>query len=388
MSIDALAQLRKINATSVLPFARVTVADLLERLPRAGTVQENLEGAVAWLVRAHDATADDGVSYGYSLRGGWKPSYRETSGYIAVTFFRLAEALADAAFARRAERICRWLVDVQNADGSFSNPENAGEDGIVFDTGQDLFGLIAAYERTKDDLFLRTARRAGTWLVTVADSRSRWTRNTYRGIPHVYNSRTAWALLRLHTVTADADFVRVARANLDFALENQVASGFFEQCAFETGAVPFTHTIAYAIRGLLESSMLLQDDAYRAAAVRAADAVAGHLKPSGFLPGQIGPDGTAITSYCCLTGNCQMAIVWAKLANLGVGNEGEQRRRAATAVRYVMSHQNLRTRDPNVRGGIKGSHPIWGRYAPFCYPNWATKFFIDALLPVSDYIDA
>jgi hypothetical protein len=31
-------------------------------------------------------------------------------------------------------------------------------------------------------------------------------------------------------------------------------------------------------------------------------------------------------------------------------------------------------------GGIKGSLPIYGRYAPLQYPNWATKFFIDALL--------
>jgi hypothetical protein len=31
-------------------------------------------------------------------------------------------------------------------------------------------------------------------------------------------------------------------------------------------------------------------------------------------------------------------------------------------------------------GGIKGSQPIYGRYAPLQYPNWATKFFIDALI--------
>ncbi|MGF1595582.1 MAG: hypothetical protein ACFCVK_01410 [Acidimicrobiales bacterium] len=35
---------------------------------------------------------------------------------------------------------------------------------------------------------------------------------------------------------------------------------------------------------------------------------------------------------------------------------------------------------PEIRGAIKGSHPIWGRYAPLGYPNWATKFFLDALL--------
>ncbi|MBC8072612.1 MAG: hypothetical protein IAG13_30100, partial [Deltaproteobacteria bacterium] len=38
------------------------------------------------------------------------------------------------------------------------------------------------------------------------------------------------------------------------------------------------------------------------------------------------------------------------------------------------------TTDAETRGAIKGSHPIWGGYSPFTYPNWATKFFVDALL--------
>jgi hypothetical protein len=31
-------------------------------------------------------------------------------------------------------------------------------------------------------------------------------------------------------------------------------------------------------------------------------------------------------------------------------------------------------------GGIPGSYPIYGRYARLQYPNWAAKFFVDALL--------
>ena len=29
---------------------------------------------------------------------------------------------------------------------------------------------------------------------------------------------------------------------------------------------------------------------------------------------------------------------------------------------------------------MKGSHPIWGPYEADDYPNWAAKFFADALL--------
>ena len=37
-------------------------------------------------------------------------------------------------------------------------------------------------------------------------------------------------------------------------------------------------------------------------------------------------------------------------------------------------------------GGIKGSHPVWGGYDPFRYPNWAAKFFADALMMDLDNI--
>jgi hypothetical protein len=45
-----------------------------------------------------------------------------------------------------------------------------------------------------------------------------------------------------------------------------------------------------------------------------------------------------------------------------------------------MSCQDIRTGNLNVRGAIAGSFPHWGAYAPFSYPNWAAKFFIDAML--------
>jgi hypothetical protein len=53
---------------------------------------------------------------------------------------------------------------------------------------------------------------------------------------------------------------------------------------------------------------------------------------------------------------------------------------ASRSLDYVTSHHDAHARDPDIRGGVKGSHPLWGSYAGFSYPNWAAKFFIDALL--------
>jgi hypothetical protein len=49
------------------------------------------------------------------------------------------------------------------------------------------------------------------------------------------------------------------------------------------------------------------------------------------------------------------------------------------ALKYVLSTQDICTADFNLRGGIKGSEPVWRRYASKSFPNWATKFFVDAM---------
>ena len=174
-------------------FGRLTLDDLRGRKPPAAAPEDRLLAAEAWLCRAQDASADGGVSYGYSLRGGWRPSYPETSGYIATTFLRLARR-RDPSYGERAGRILRWLLEIQNDDGSFANPRY-GQRGIVFDTGQVLFGLVRGHQALGAAELRVAARRAADWLTAIADARLRWTRNEHLGTPHVYNTRTAWALL-------------------------------------------------------------------------------------------------------------------------------------------------------------------------------------------------
>jgi hypothetical protein len=363
--------------SALLTFTQLAAKDLLGLRPRAAQPQAHALAAEEWLKRAHDRSSDDGVSYGYSLLGGWRPSYRETSGYIATTFFTLARHRADPAYRQRALRVCRWLLSVQNADGSFSNPRY-GDAGIVFDTGQDLFGLVRAWEETGEAAFREGALRAAGWLVAIANEARLWTRNEHLDTPHVYNTRTAWALLRANRLEYDAERERVARANLDWALAEQQPGGFFAECAFRRGANPFTHTIAYAARGLLESGELLPDQRYLRAAQRCADAALELLRDDGFLPGEITPEGKAAAGYCCLTGNCQLSIVWARLYDRT--GELKYRRGALRAMDYVMRRQDIHSGNPDIRGAIKGSQPIWGRYAPLSFPNWPAKFFVDAML--------
>ena len=360
--------------TSIAAFARVAARRPAKLARPADTVLAHLLAAEGWLCRAQDAVREGGISYGYTFGRGWREPYPETSGYIVPTFFRLASR--DPSYRERARRILAWLLRIQNTDGSFANPR-FGPDGIVFDTGQVLFGLVLAWREHGEASVLAAARRAAKWLCDAADEQLRWTRHEHLGTPHTYNTRSAWALLQMDAVERDDRRLAVARANLDWALEVQQPSGLFAHCAFRADGVPFTHNIAYAAEGLLEAGVLLREQWYVDAARRAADAALLHLRPDGFLPAQISVDGLARSTACCLTGNCQLAIVCSRLAELT--GEDRYRHAATCALDFVMSTQDLVSPDAGVRGGIAGSHPLWGRYAPLTYPNWAAKFFVDAM---------
>lgn len=384
MTAGAAGDRRPGTLRAVRSVGSTALADLLRR-PASRPVPADpaswparIDAGLDWLCRAQDHGDDRGFSYGYTVRGGWQPSYVETTGYIINTFLRAGAALSRPELVDRAHEAGRWLCRVQLPDGGFPNPGLDPGAGVVFDTGQDLHGLVSLTEVAgAEGPVVDAARRAAGWLVAIADDDGRWTRNTFNGIPHVYNSRTAWALVRAGQLLDDPDAVKVAEANLDWACSQQRSNGWFDQCAFTADAPPFTHTTAYAGRGLLESGLLLGNERYVEAARNVAEAAARHLGPTGLLPGRISVNGEAVGRSSCLTGNAQFAIIWLKLSTLDA--EPRYRQWAEQTLRATAVHQSL-TGPADIRGAIKGSHPIWGRYAPLGYPNWPTKFFVDALL--------
>ena len=141
---------------------------------------------------------------------------------------------------------------------------------------------------------------------------------------------------------------------------------------------PFTHTIAYAIRGFIEVGDLLQEARYVEAATRAARGILAQQRADGWLAGTYGDHWQPSARYACVTGVAQMALCWQRLHQMG----GEQvfQDAARRAIDYVKRTQRIDDPDPIVNGAVPGSSPIWGDYSRFEFPNWAAKFFADALL--------
>jgi hypothetical protein len=77
-----------------------------------------------------------------------------------------------------------------------------------------------------------------------------------------------------------------------------------------------------------------------------------------------------------------MALLWLRF--YGLSGDASYLEAARQAIAFVATTQDLHTSNANVRGAIAGSYPIYGRYGRFTYPNWAAKFFIDALLVLEE----
>ena len=185
-------------------------------------------------------------------------------------------------------------------------------------------------------------------------------------------------MLATGLLAGDTELVTSARHNLDWALTQQTTSGWFASNAFIPERSPFTHTIAYAIRGFIESGVLLGEERYLQAGVTAACALATVQRQDGWLAGAYKDGWVADAGYCCLTGLAQMSLNWTRLAR--ITGEESFRERARAGLDYLKTTQKLAASDAAVRGGIAGSSPIWGDYSRFEYPNWAAKFFSDALM--------
>ena len=348
----------------------------------------HLKSAAEWLVRAQDANHDAGISYGYYFRGrglnpiayGWRQNYVETSGYCVETLFDLAKHYHDETYSDRAIQLAHWLCEQQNPEGSFANDDISGAKGLVFDTGQVLFGLRRAFIETKQSKFQTAAERAVKWLIDIQSADGAWRNFTHMDRVHVYNARSAWSAVICKDILPElSEQIEQAIArNLTWVQSRQLENGLFLDCGFKDNTAPFTHTIAYTIRGMLEGGIALKHDEFIGAARKSADALLPLIKANGFLTGKVSLGGKAKDRSVCLTGNCQMALVYFILARLSP--ESDYAKAANQLLDYVISTQNLTARNDGVRGGIAGSYPVWGAYTPLAYPNWAAKFFIDAML--------
>ena len=338
----------------------------------------HLDAAVDWLLRSIDACGGCASSKGYRFMKGWMPPYPETSGYIIPTLMTLSRLRRDAKLAETAEAIGRWLAGIQLESGGFSGYEVGVQHAPdVFDTGMILLGFNALIHAGKAE-FIEPARRAAAFLTDSMDGNGCFVRNMSHDMVHAYNVRSAWALMAFGALVGDSALSARASSCARWTISRQNEHGFYLDNAFKPGGNANTHGTAYVMRGLLMLHGLDNDAASLNSVRAAADRVCGLYEAEGWIAAELSPTWDYLSSHTCLTGYAQLAIILYRLFVLG--GETRYRRTADRLVSDVARRQSLGAPGAPWHGAIAGSFPIYGRYAPLQYPNWATKFFIDAIL--------
>lgn len=347
--------------------------------------QTHLGAAMRWLCRAQDASADGGVARMYHLKTGWGASYPETTGYIIPTFIEFARFADKPEYLSRALRMADWEIDVQMGSGAVQGGTIADPPSpAIFNTGQVIFGWLAAYEASGDPRYKEAAIRAGDFLLINQDPDGAWRRNLSvfcSPIPKpdsfCYNVRTAWALLMLAQVTENKNYQEAATGNLDYVLERCRYNGWIPDNCLNDPVRPLLHTIAYATQGILEIGHRLNSERAIRQVELANEYLARSFEQHGQMHGRYDQNWSPCARWRCLTGEAQTAVVWFRLADVAGDTRWHQRAIALTA--QVKRTQAL-SGDPNIVGGIKGSQPIYGWYGKYQYLNWAAKFYADALM--------
>ncbi len=357
--------------------------------PVAGETVERARAAVAWILRAQAATPDEGVSLGYfpcdkEAGSGWRASYPETTGYIITTLLAFAKKFEDAEVAQAAMRMAEWEVAVQMPSGAVQGgpvcpPER--QTAAAFNTGMVLDGWCSAYSHSGDPKLLAAARRAADFLVNDLDESGYFKTNgafVSPGEIKTYTCLCAWAIYRFGDLANEDRYRKAAVLVIESALRQQQPNGWFAHNCLTYSNSPLTHTIGYTLQGVLEVGLLAGREDFMAAVRRTADALEPCMHSSGYLPGRFYADWEPAGFSSCLTGSAQVAIVCYRLAD----HTGQEKYRlyANKLVDYLKALQTTQSEDVGVVGSIAGSFPLFGGYMRAGYPNWATKYFLDALL--------
>jgi hypothetical protein len=357
-------------------------------------LDDQIQDSLSWIEKSHTAVKCTGSSAQsfYTLFGTyWDGPYPETTGYIVETLLNLSRSeIVDYNSRKKSremsENMTRWLLELQNPDGSFPGGvlrNAAGENApIVFNVGQILVGLNAFYinrEKCQDKILNKRVKAAientCNWLTMVQRSDGAWEKYTYLSKPTTYHSRVSWPLAQASLLLGNSEwrssaekFVAYFRSCLEKETKWPVLSDFRDEYT------SVLHTLIYSMRGFLETVLLVEDPESVRIAIEQGERLMKCFEIHRKLPSYL-CKWKPVSKQLCITGLFQASIYFFRLFKI----TGDLRFANAGFKALDLGRKYQWRSGPN-RGGYPGSVPYWGKYKPLSFPNWAVKFFLDAAI--------
>jgi uncharacterized protein YyaL (SSP411 family) len=334
---------------------------------------EHAKLCAQWLLSAQK-NSNTGYSHSYSFLNGWLPAYPETTGYIIPTMISLGKYFKESEYIHSAVKAGEWLLTIQHESGGFCDIDGVLQ---IFDTGQIIEGLIELFKYTNDKIYINAATKAGGFLCEHQNEDGCWTRNAYNGISHSYYSKVGANLLKLAVLISDEKFFDAGNKNIQWTINQQTQNAYFRYMAFKRTELPYLHNIIYVLEGLLESYLINRNEKVLNCLQKTVDCLLEVSLRDAYLYSQYDSRWKPFKREYCLTGLAQWARLLFQLTFL---SENDLFKNEATKTLLFLKKLHIQNGSPRISGGLPGSYPIWGRYSRLSIPNWAVKFFADALL--------
>jgi hypothetical protein len=371
-------------------FAKVVARDMSSfvcgwRQP-ADDDRQRESAAVEWILSAQNV-AGSGVSLGYFPCGNapaWQPPYPETTGYIISSLLRYAERRNLGVVRKRALDMAGWEAEIQMPSGAVQGGPyipSIQQTPCAFNTGMVLDGWCSAYEITRDAKLFDAAYRAAEYLSgDLSDDGYFRTNGRFVSSAKIktYACLCAWSMYRFGELAGETRYQIEAVRSIEAAIRQQQTNGWFANNCLTRPEAPLLHTIGYTLQGILEVGILAGRNDFIHAVRLGVAPLLSQVSTDGFLNGRFYSDWTPASFSCCLTGSAQLAVVGYRLYQL-TGDPNYQRF-GDLLLNFLKPLQRLNSECTPINGAIAGSFPIFGEYMPGGYPNWATKYFLDALM--------
>jgi hypothetical protein len=346
--------------------------------PEQGLYRERATAALNWVFRSSEACGGRGSAHSYSLLWGWAKAYPETTGYLIPTLLNWSSALNSERYAYLARQYGNWLVTLQHPQGAWVSGVVGGRRLSVFNTAMIADGLSALAKQVPNEhIAAERARRGLAWLLSVMDADGVWRQGLYvPGFVPAYHAYAVAAVLR----AANRMGLEDAHPQLQGALAHY--AGYFRgdsslaNAGLKPGPWAFTHTLAYALKGLWELAVFFQEKEIQQQVLLACRRLFAVWEKHGRIAGRYREGWKGDYSFTSPVGNAQLSLLFRTIGS----HTGDAVfvRWADRALAAALQHQCLSSH-PDTSGAIPGSVPRWGPYLRWRYPNWGAKFLLDAL---------
>ena len=322
-----------------------------------------------------------GSSHSWSPVFGWAKAYPETTGYLVETLRAYAALKNDPKLDELADQCVAWLLTTQLPGGSFPALLAGSGKPSIFNTAMVLFGLGAPLssptprDHSKKEYAVDAALQ---YLFGALSPDGVWRIDAYiPGFVPSYYTRAVWGVLSTHRMAEYPGAEDAMRNALRYYAGRFLPNGAVQNWGFQPGKAAFTHTIAYTLEGFLESAILLGETLIFEKTVASATALCQQIQKQGRSAGRYDENWRGDYSFLCVTGNAQLSVLFQRLWALTGEPTFEQM--SQFVLWEILDFQSLESKNKNRSGALAGRAPLWGPYLRMRYPNWAAKFFLDAM---------